>query len=32
MSGENVGRAWGYNGFVSNPVGRLISVGLRVRM
>lgn len=27
-----LGGAWGYNGFVSNPVGRLISVGLRVRM
>ncbi|MEG3149274.1 TonB-dependent receptor [Sphingomonas sp. ZT3P38] len=26
-----IGGAWGYNGFVSNPLGRLISVGLRTR-
>ncbi len=23
---------WGYNGFVSNPVGRLVTLGLRTRM
>jgi iron complex outermembrane receptor protein len=23
---------WGYNGFVSNPVGRLVTLGLRVRL
>ncbi len=27
-----LGGAWGYNGFVSNPIGRLVSLGLRVRM
>ncbi|WP_375194206.1 TonB-dependent receptor domain-containing protein [Sphingobium sp.] len=27
-----LGGAWGYNGFVSNPIGRMISLGLRVRM
>jgi iron complex outermembrane receptor protein len=23
---------WGYNGFVSNPVGRMVTLGLRTRM
>ena len=27
-----LGGAWGYNGFVSNPIGRLVSLGLRIRM
>ncbi|WP_420142669.1 TonB-dependent receptor domain-containing protein [Sphingomonas sp.] len=27
-----LGGAWGYNGFVSNPIGRLISLGLRVNL
>ena len=27
-----LGGAWGYNGFVSNPIGRMVSVGLRIRM
>jgi outer membrane receptor protein involved in Fe transport len=26
-----LGGAWGYNGFVSNPVGRLVTLGLRTR-
>jgi len=26
-----LGGAWGYNGFVSNPIGRLISLGLRAK-
>jgi iron complex outermembrane receptor protein len=26
-----IGGAWGYNGFVSNPLGRLIAVGLRTK-
>jgi iron complex outermembrane receptor protein len=26
-----IGGAWGYNGFVSNPLGRLISVGVRTK-
>lgn len=26
-----LGGAWGYNGFVSNPVGRLTAVGLRIK-
>jgi iron complex outermembrane receptor protein len=26
-----LGGAWGYNGFVSNPLGRLTSLGLRVK-
>lgn len=26
-----LGGAWGYNGFVSNPVGRLTSLGLRIK-
>jgi iron complex outermembrane recepter protein len=26
-----LGGAWGYNGFVSNPIGRLISIGLRAK-
>ena len=26
-----LGGAWGYNGFVSNPLGRLISIGLRAK-
>ncbi|WP_363181967.1 TonB-dependent receptor domain-containing protein [Sphingomonas quercus] len=27
-----LGGAWGFNGFVSNPIGRLVSVGLRIKM
>jgi iron complex outermembrane receptor protein len=27
-----LGGAWGYNGFVSNPVGRMTSVGLRIKL
>ncbi|WP_442678648.1 TonB-dependent receptor domain-containing protein [Sphingomonas sp. ASY06-1R] len=26
-----LGGAWGYNGFVSNPIGRVISIGLRAK-
>ena len=26
-----LGGAWGYNGFVSNPLGRLISIGIRAK-
>jgi iron complex outermembrane receptor protein len=26
-----LGGAWGYNGFVSNPVGRLTSIGVRAK-
>ena len=26
-----LGGAWGYNGFVSNPIGRLTSIGLRAK-
>lgn len=27
-----LGGAWGYNGFVSNPLGRLISIGIRTKL
>jgi len=26
-----LGGAWGYNGFVSNPIGRLTTLGLRMK-
>ena len=26
-----LGGAWGYNGFVSNPLGRIVSIGLRAK-
>ena len=26
-----LGGAWGYNGFVSNPLGRLVSIGARIK-
>ncbi|PZU08768.1 TonB-dependent receptor [Sphingomonas sp.] len=31
-TGGILGGAWGYNGFVSNPLGRLTSFGLRVKL